>query len=324
MASVTAKGKRRLGFRLLAIAIAVVFASSCFEVVLRIVDIGGHAVLEEKERFTAEILERDERGWLRLRAGVTSSYLGHEVRISEQRLRNRTVVVPKPAGVYRVLVVGDSVPFGWGTGDDESFPRLLEVALQQSPRPDGKVYEVINGGSPGWGLVEEFTWLEEHGITFAPDFVLHSIINNDIEPHPQPPTLFLTDGLRKVRTLRLLETIVGRIAGAQGDQPGTGLTPEFVVMAIDRFRALCAEHGAGYAVIDAFERVQEAGQPERRFPGLAVDHMAKVGVPLLDLGLTREWVHAHQVAPGDYHPGAGGHAEIAAKLLPMVRALVAK
>jgi hypothetical protein len=322
VASVAAK--KRPGFRLLAVVIASLFAFACFEVVLRIVDVGGYAVLEDKERFTTEILDRDERGWLRLEANATSHYLGHEVRISAQRLRNREVVVPKPAGVYRVLVVGDSVPFGWGVGEGESFPRLLEAALQQSPRRDGKTWEVVNGGSPGWGLVEQFTWLETNGVAFEPDFVLHSIINNDIDPQPKAPPLFLTDGLRKVRTLRLLETILGRVAGDPGVEPGTGLSPELVVMAIDRFRLLCAEKGCGYAVIDAYERVQEAGKPEQRFPLAAVEHMAKVGVPLLDLGLTREWVHAHQVAKNDYHPDAAGHAEIAAKLLPMVKALAEK
>lgn len=316
--------RRRRWSRLALLAAATLFALGCFEVLLHIFDVGGYGVLEDKERFTAAILERDERGWLRLRPGITATYLGREVRISEQRLRNRTVVVPKPAGVYRILVVGDSVPFGWGVGEDEPFPRLLEKELQKTARADGRTYEVVNGGSPGWGLAEEYFWLEAIGVTFAPDFVLHSIINNDIEAHPKAPLLFLGDTLRRVRTLRLIEAIAGRITGTSGDEPGTALAPEHVVLAIGKFRELCAGKGAGYAVIDAFERVQEEGQPERRFPPEAVRYMATVGVPLLDLALTREWVHAHQVARGDYHPGAAGHAEIAAKLLPMVRSLVEK
>ncbi len=317
-----AKKPRRARVRLALAAIASLAAFACFELFLRIVDPGSYAVLEDKERFTEDVLERDEKGWLRLRAGTTSSYLGHEVRVSAQRLRNRVVVTPKPAGVYRVLIVGDSVPFGWGVGEGEEYPRLLENELRKSPRADGRTYEVINGGSPGWGLAEEFFWLESTGITFEPDLVLHSIINNDIEAHPKAPPLFLTDGLRRIRALRLIETIVGRIAGEAGDEPGTALLPEHVILAVDRSREVCAAKGARYAVIDAFERVQEEGRPERRFPLAVVEHMAKVGVPLLDLALTREWVHSHQVAKNDFHPGAAGHAEIAAKLLPMVHALV--
>lgn len=316
--------RRRLGPRLILLGVAVGIAVGCFEALLQVADPGGYAVLEDKERFTAEVLERDERGWLRLRANVTSSYLGREVRIGEQRLRNRPVVVPKPADVYRVLVVGDSVPFGWGVGEDEAFPRLLENELHKMPRSDGRRYEVVNGGSPGWGLAEQYFWLEATGIRFAPDLVLHCIINNDIDPQPKTPMLVLGDGLRRVRTLRLLESIVGKLAGDGGDEPGTGLTPELVVLAIDRFRALCEGNGAQYAVVDAYERVQQDGQPERRFPTAAVEHMAKVGVPLLDLALTRQWVHAHQVAKNDYHPGPAGHAEITARLLPMVQALVVK
>lgn len=315
--------RRRLGPRLILLGVALALAFGCFELLLQIADPGGYAVLEDKERFSAEVLERDERGWLRLRADVASTYLGREVRVGAQRLRNPPVVLPKPAGVYRVLVVGDSVPFGWGVGEGEEFPRLLENELKKTPRADGRAYEVINAGSPGWGLAEEYFWLEATGIGFEPDLVLHCIINNDIDAQPAVPTLFLTDGLRRIRTLRLIESIVGRIAGDGGEQPGTALSSDLVVMAIGRFHDLCTAKGARYAVIDAYERVQEPGRPERRFPAAAVEHMAKNSVPLLDLALTRQWVHEHQVAKGDYHPGAGGHAEIAARLLPMVRKLVA-
>lgn len=316
--------RRGIRAKLLLLAVALLFAFGCCEAFLRIVDPGGYAEFEDREQFTAALLERGADGVLRLRPGTTTTFLGETVVVGEQRLRNRVVVVPKPANTFRILVVGDSVPFGWGVGEGEEFPRLLENELQKAPRADGRRYEVINAGSPGWGLVEEFYWLRDHGIAFAPDLVLHSIINNDIEAHPKAPPLFLTDGLRRVRTLRLLEKVVGMVAGDPGVEPNTALTPDLVVRAIDEFRGLCATHGAKYAVIDAFERVHEEGRPERRFPLEAVAHMKEHGVPLLDLALTREWVHAHQVARNDYHPGAAGHAEIAAKLLPMVRTLAEK
>lgn len=316
--------RRRLGAKLLLLAFAMLFAFGSCELFLRLVDPGGYAEFEDREQFTTALLTRGSDGVLRMRPGTTSTFLGKQVVVSEQGLRNRVVVTPKPAGTFRILVVGDSVPFGWGVAEGEEFPRLLENELHKTPRADGKRYEVINGGSPGWGLVDEYYWLRDHGIAFAPDLVLHSIINNDIEAHPKAPPLFLTDGLRRVRTLRLVEKVVGMIAGDPGDEPNTALTPDLVVRAIDEFVALCTQHGAKYAVIDAFERVQEPGKPERRFPLEAVAHMKDVGVPLLDLALTREWVHAHQVAKNDYHPGASGHAEIAAKLLPMVRDLAEK
>ena len=205
--------RRRLGLKLLLLAAALALPLLCCELFLQVVDPGDFGELEDRERFSAAVLEHVE--WegqkrLRLVPGAVASYLGHEVRISGQRMRNRTVLIPKPADVFRIVVLGDSVPFGWGVGEDDPFPRRLEGLLQQSPRRDGRRYEVVNAGSPGWGLVEEGLWLRDEGMALQPDLVLHCIINNDVEPHPKSPPIFLSEGLRKVRTLRLLERIADR------------------------------------------------------------------------------------------------------------------
>src|SRR5689334_19197054 len=61
-------------------------------------------------------------------------------------LRGREVVVPKPAGCYRVLVLGDSFTFGWGVELRDSWHARMARELQA---PDGRSLEVIDAGVPG-------------------------------------------------------------------------------------------------------------------------------------------------------------------------------
>lgn len=76
--------------------------------------------------------------------------------VSRQGLRNVLVATPKPSNVFRFLAIGDSFTFGWGVGDQESWPFLLE----QSFKEKGYAVEVINAGAPGLSFME-YRWICE-------------------------------------------------------------------------------------------------------------------------------------------------------------------
>jgi hypothetical protein len=81
---------------------------------------------------------------------------------------------PRPApGVRRVLVVGDSVAWGWGVDQGLRFSDLLDRRLAPS-------CEVLNVACPGWGTDQELWALERGGIDFAPAIVLVCVVMNDI------------------------------------------------------------------------------------------------------------------------------------------------
>lgn len=75
------------------------------------------------------------------------------VRRNSLGLRGPELVVPRPEGLRRVLMLGDSFTFGLGVEDDGApFPALLDRRLR--PRSIG----VVNGGIPGsltgdWGAL---------------------------------------------------------------------------------------------------------------------------------------------------------------------------
>ncbi|MCE9595629.1 MAG: hypothetical protein K8S98_15685 [Planctomycetes bacterium] len=105
------------------------------------------------------------------------------VRINEHSLRCADVPLAKPAGEKRVLVVGDSLTFGAGVDEAETFPAALECALRA--RDGGADSRVINAGVNGWSTWHYRTWIERRGLAFAPDvLVVGLFFGNDMEPPP--------------------------------------------------------------------------------------------------------------------------------------------
>jgi lysophospholipase L1-like esterase len=77
--------------------------------------------------------------------------------------------VAKPPGVYRILVLGDSVAMGLHVDDSEAiFPRVLERTLDQR----GLKAEVINFAVSGYNTQQEVELLREKGLRYRPDLVL--------------------------------------------------------------------------------------------------------------------------------------------------------
>lgn len=81
----------------------------------------------------------------------------------------------KAPGVFRIAVLGDSVAFGYGLKDEESFPRLLEASLRQQ----GYSVEMINFAVCGYGLEAYTEVYRSKARDFKPDLVLMAYVLND-------------------------------------------------------------------------------------------------------------------------------------------------
>ncbi|RMD99393.1 MAG: SGNH/GDSL hydrolase family protein [Deltaproteobacteria bacterium] len=99
--------------------------------------------------------------------------------IAPPGIRGESPEVPKPAETFRILVLGDSVTFGFGVAQEDTYPRRLEQALQ-ARFPDRRV-EVINAGVGGYSIYNETGWMEEYGMSLAPDAVLVGFCMNDVD-----------------------------------------------------------------------------------------------------------------------------------------------
>jgi len=81
----------------------------------------------------------------------------------------------KAPGVFRIAVLGDSIAFGYGLKDEESFPRLLEASLRQH----GRSVEIINFAVCGYGLEAYTEVYRTKARDFKPDLVLMAYVLND-------------------------------------------------------------------------------------------------------------------------------------------------
>jgi hypothetical protein len=98
----------------------------------------------------------------------------YRIEVNSLGLREREVMLAKPAGARRVLVLGDSFAFGVGLDLDERFSDVLDRAL-----PDD--VEVINAGVPGWGTDQEMLFYESSLRRLRPDVVVLTFLGqNDV------------------------------------------------------------------------------------------------------------------------------------------------
>ena len=98
---------------------------------------------------------------------VTPEY-NVEVRTNRSGLRGPDPMLPKPAGVTRVFMLGDSFTFGLGVRDQETFCALIEQGL----RAQGEAVEVINGGVSAYSPILEYLSLRDQFLAFEPDLVV--------------------------------------------------------------------------------------------------------------------------------------------------------
>jgi lysophospholipase L1-like esterase len=83
--------------------------------------------------------------------------------------RDREHTTDKPPGVYRIVVLGDSVAAGLHVERNEDiFPPILEQILDR----DGLRAEVINLAVSGYNTQQEVETLRERGLAYHPDLVL--------------------------------------------------------------------------------------------------------------------------------------------------------
>ncbi len=115
-------------------------------------------------------------GWAN-RAGasgrIADGGLDYTVSINSHGFRDPERETLNPTGAKRVLVLGDSVAWGWGVDNGERFSDLLEARL-------GPRVEVLNLSVPGYGTDQQFWNLESFGWSYKPDVVVLCMVLNDV------------------------------------------------------------------------------------------------------------------------------------------------
>jgi len=102
------------------------------------------------------------------------------VRLNGAGFRGPLYLRPPEPGVLRIACLGDSFTFGWGVGEGETYPCLLERALEARLGP-GRV-QVSNFGMPGHNTWNELQVYRQIVRPTRPATVVIGFFLNDVQP----------------------------------------------------------------------------------------------------------------------------------------------
>jgi hypothetical protein len=129
------------------------------------------------------------------RPGAVASMGGGRVSLNARGYRGRELTLPKATGRTRVAVVGDSLAFGFGVADEQTFPYLLDV------RDNG--LEAGNLAVAGYGPGQELLVLQRDALPLDPDVVILAVcLRNDFVDAVLPVALY--DGVTPRPRFRLV------------------------------------------------------------------------------------------------------------------------
>ena len=121
----------------------------------------------------------------------------YQIQTNEKHLRRaKNLPYEKPENTFRILCLGDSILFGFGANNEETFTYYLEKILNKKFR--GTTFEVINAAAPGWGLLEYYLFLKNEGYKYSPDLIITTTFIDDVTTLQDTRIEF--KGLRHERT----------------------------------------------------------------------------------------------------------------------------
>lgn len=168
--------------------------------------IGGGIVLAMLYAFEGYLRFADPRAHLPpngLVEGQRYTY-GHPVSENRWGFREREFVSPKPQGLYRIMVLGDSMTWGIGLPVEERYSGQLEGVLQRE-FPMTRL-EVLNFSRPGISTTVERDVLREFKQLVQPDLIIVGFCINDTQP------LFQNHSVERERLERVYGNRLGSAA----------------------------------------------------------------------------------------------------------------
>jgi hypothetical protein len=227
----------------------------------------------------------------------------------------------------KIVLVGDSFPFGQGAPEDVSFSVVLEKRLHGTA--------VYNLAIPGFGVDQMWLTLRHYGLPLHPNFVIVAFIDADLarsveaysfgmglnKPVFEVVGNQLIQKTAKDRPAAIPALLEHSLAWRLGRQAYEGLVYRFPVgerwrlnkAILDRVRSDCAEAG----VTPLFVRIPTPGA-HRQFPTLH-DYMSRAHANFIDLLDDNRLPLVGTTLP-DGHLNATGHRYMAGAVAAWIAA----
>lgn len=106
---------------------------------------------------------------------------GVQVTINSHGYRDREFIKQRPQEEDLIAILGDSITFGQGVPQDETFPAILEKLLNES-KSGQKHFRVWNLGVPGYNTMQEYEVFKSLVLPAKPTWVFLAYVINDVEP----------------------------------------------------------------------------------------------------------------------------------------------
>ena len=255
-------------------------------------------------------------------------YMGVPVAINSLGLRDREYDLAKPAGTVRVLMLGDSLTFGWGAPVDGTTAKRLEARLNAADA--GRRYEVINTGIGNTNTAMQVAQFLSKWYNFEPDVIVLNYFINDAEDTPsRKQNLLMEHSYGAVFLAGRIDVLWrGYLGGSdwkayydglyRDDAPGWRQARESLAALAD----YCRRNGIGLLVVNYPELHELADYPFARVTRLVEAAATDNGVPFLDLlpAVQGEDPRGLWVSPTDAHPNATAADRFAAAIADALRA----
>ena len=143
-----------------------------------------------------------------LKPSLSTVYHGAALHTNRWGMRDKEYELQKPAGTFRVAVLGSSLAMGEGVGDDETFESILEDRLNRQASSDRSTrIELMNFGVGFYNPLQDLIVLEGKAVRFQPDaifvvghtsdpFELVHHFSERLSAKVEPPYDFLRDTLK--------------------------------------------------------------------------------------------------------------------------------
>jgi lysophospholipase L1-like esterase len=323
----------RLAVRILGVLISIFFgvfiAGAIAEIFSRVaIDDGMHFDLE-MWKYAKDIKKEADIPGLghEHRPNTSGNYMGAPVSINSLGLRDREYAVTKPHGVVRVLMLGDSLTFGWGVRIADTPSKMIERKLNEgaaAPR-----FEVINAGVGNYNTVQEVTYFLNKGQNLAPDVVVLNYFINDAEPTPLKKQSVLAEhSYAAVAGLSAFDALSRSYFGkADWREYYSNLYREdstawqAAKKAISDLAQRCRERGIKLMIVSYPELHVLKGYPFDKVTSAIQGIAAAEGVPFIDLlpSVADLPPESLWVSPTDAHPNAVANARFSDTILAGLR-----
>jgi lysophospholipase L1-like esterase len=139
---------------------------------------------------------------------------GVAIAINSAGFRDDEFPATLPDEAYRIVVLGDSVAWGWGVPMAAAFPQVLERQLHERRLQPHTSPIVFNLAVDGYSTAQEIRLLETRGLALQPSLVLLSYVLNDPDTSDGGLAQYYASGMALVALgRRALTPILDRLHG---------------------------------------------------------------------------------------------------------------